>query len=142
MSEVKEKLELPALSPIPKRGWWVVDETWTCYEFTVPKAFVSDLDTIPHVPGLYVLIKGRARWSSLLHDFLYSTGMVSRKEADDHFHKAMLEEGVPRRIAKLMYLAVRWFGASHYNRNADMTVTQRVKQRIADENGHAPHFDK
>lgn len=140
MSEVKEYLKLPSLSPLPKRHFWVVNDAWECYGHTVPKGFVTDLDTIPMLPLLYLLIKGRARWAALLHDYLYSGTSVDRKTADLLFLRAMLEEDVPHWVAKAMYWAVRGFGWRYYNKQRKIPSNERLQRRIADYTGNAPCF--
>lgn len=141
MSEVKDYLKLPSLSPLPRRHFWVVNETWEFYGHVVPRGFVTDLDSVPQVPVLYAMIKGRARWSALGHDFLYSGTTVDRKTADQFFHRGMLEEGVPAWIAKAMYLAVRTFGWRYYNKRRKFPADERLQRRIADYTGDAPCFN-
>jgi len=141
MSEVKEHLKLPSLSPLPTRHFWVVNEDWDCYGFTIPRGLVTDLDSVPHVPVLFSLFKGWARWSALLHDFLYSGTSVSRAVADALFHRAMLEEGVPSHIALLMYWAVRVMGWRRYNKKRQISADDRLERRIADYSGEAPCFN-
>lgn len=142
MSEVKDYLKLPSLSPLPHRHFWVVNEEWVCYGHTVPRGFVTDLDSVPTIPVLYALIKGRSRWAALLHDFLYSGTTVDRKTADLLFHRAMLEEGVPPVVAKCMYWAVRGFGWRYYNKQRKIPSSERLQRRIADYTGEAPCFTK
>jgi hypothetical protein len=140
MSQAKEKLQLPCLSPLPKRHWWVLNEDWGFDEFVIPVGFVTDLDTVPHVPILFALYKGHARWSALGHDYLYSITTVSRKQADDWFLDAMLEEGVPSWIAKSMYWAVRACGWTRYNKERKHPKDTRLQRRLADHTGCAAVF--
>jgi hypothetical protein len=137
MSEVKNYLQLPSMSPLPQRHYWVVNEDWTCCGYVIPRGFVSDLDTVPHIPGLFALIKGWARWSALLHDFLYSVTEMDRRVADALFYKCMLEEGVPYRYAKGMYLAVRAFGWRRFNKRRSIEYSARMQRYLADYSGDA-----
>ena len=52
--------------------------------FTVPKGFVSDGASIPKMFwGLIApCIDGRTIRAAIIHDWLYSTGILSRKQAD------------------------------------------------------------
>ena len=50
--------------------------------------------------------------ASLIHDFFYRTGLVSRKDADRAFLERMEADGVKH--AWTYWLAVRWFGWIHY----------------------------
>lgn len=117
--EVKDFLDdynLPVLCPLPKRHWWVVTQNWSKYGHTIPAGFTTDLDSVPRIPALYTAIKGRSVWAALLHDYLYASQCVKRKEADQLFRKAMIEEGVPNWIAYSMYLSVRAFGGLYYKK--------------------------
>lgn len=140
MPEVKNYLKLPSLSPLPERHFWVVNEDWDFYGHTVPRGFVTDLDSTPHIPGLFAIVKGRARWSALGHDFLYSSTNVTRYEADRLFLRGMLEEGVPPWIANPMYLAVRSLGWRRYNKKRRIPKNERLEQHLADYTGDAPIF--
>lgn len=48
--------------------------------------------------------------AAVIHDFLYQTGHVSRKDADDYFKFILREDGVNDYQANKMYLALRAFG--------------------------------
>ena len=141
MSEAKDYLQLPSMSPLPHRHYWVLNEPWECYNHRLPRGLVSDLDTVPHIPVLFAFFKGRARWSALLHDFLYSGTAVERKTADALFLRAMLDEGIPPWIAKAMYLSVRALGWRYYNKQRKIPKDDRLRRRIADYQGNAPCFD-
>lgn len=142
MSEAKEYLKLPSMSPLPHRHYWVVNEDWPYYSYVVPRGFVSDLDTVPHIPILFALIKGRARWSALGHDFHYSITDMDRKQADMIFHRSMLEEGVPSGYAKAMYWAVRAFGWWRFNKRRRIPKDARMQRYLADYTGKAEVVNK
>lgn len=77
----------------------------------VPTEFVTDFGSIPaiawpligHPAGEYVQ-------ATVLHDYLYSTRGISRRESDEIFLEAMEVLGVPRWKRSLMWLAVRSAG--------------------------------
>lgn len=81
----------------------------------VPKGFITDLASVPRVPILYLLAGGRARKASVLHDYLYRT-QAPKRYSDLVFYAAMLEEGIERPLAWLMYQAVANFGSDAYKR--------------------------
>lgn len=72
---------------------WVLDRplVWNDGKrrFAVPAGFVTDLDSVPRLPVIWLLLKGRSRAAAVLHDWLYSEGLVSRREADAIFFAAM-----------------------------------------------------
>lgn len=106
--------QMPILRPLPGGGW-VLMADWTYQDITVPAGFITDLDSVPRIPGIYALFKGWARASALLHDWLYKTGQLARKLADKLLYEVALWEKVPVKYAKPIYIAVRCFGASRYN---------------------------
>jgi hypothetical protein len=75
----------------------------------VPAGFVTDLDSVPRIPVIHTIFKGRAVESSVIHDFYYRTGQT-RSYADAVFLRAMQAEGVRRRYRYPIYWAVRLFG--------------------------------
>ena len=81
---------------------------------TVPAGFKTDLASVPRLPVVYWLCGGRANKPAVVHDFLYSTGILARDIADAVFLEAMGVVGVPFAYRRLMWAGVRLGGASHY----------------------------
>ena len=81
---------------------------------TVPAEFETDLASVPRLPLVYWLCGGRANKPAVVHDFLYSKGIVPREIADAVFLEAMGVVGVPTVYRRLMWAGVRVGGASHY----------------------------
>lgn len=84
---------------------------------TVPTGFVSDLASIPRLPFIYVLLAKVADLPGVVHDFLYSTGVLPRAMADNVLREACLLTGVPAWKASMIYYGVRLGGGSHFNSN-------------------------
>lgn len=93
---------------------------------TVPAGFVTDYASVPRLPLAYLLFGGVADEAAVIHDFLYSTGAVSRKVADAVFLEAMQACNVKGWRRWPMWLGVRIFGGSHYTTAAanDVDVDQ------------------
>lgn len=89
-------------SELAKRAFWV------------PAGFRTDLASVPRLPIVYWLAGGCADEEAVLHDYLYSTAVVSRKMADAIFREAMSVRGEPGWRRWLMWAGVRIGGASHY----------------------------
>jgi hypothetical protein len=107
---------LPKLVPVPwRKDTWMLTEDWSYNGVFIPRYFFCDLDSVPRIPFLYSFFKGYARTSAMTHDFLYSTGQVGRKEADQVFYDFMKLEGVNAIRAALVFYAVRAFGWWSYN---------------------------
>lgn len=86
----------------------------------VPAGFVTDFASIQVLHNaflfvLFALVSGYGNYAATVHDFLYSEGQVSRKEADAVLFRALRAEGVARWRAWLMWAGVRIGGAKQYN---------------------------
>ena len=86
----------------------------------VPTGFVTDFASIQVLHNaflfvLFALVSGYGNYAATVHDFLYSEGQVSRKEADAVLYRALRAEGVARWRAYLFWLGVRIGGAKQYN---------------------------
>ena len=87
----------------------------------VPTGFVTDFASIQVLHNaflfvLFALVSGYGNYSATVHDFLYSEGQVSRKEADAVLYRALRAEGVARWRAYLFWLGVRIGGAKHFTK--------------------------
>ena len=88
---------------------------------TVPAGFVTDFASIQVLHNaflfvLFALVSGYGNYAATVHDFLYSEGQVSRKEADAVLYRALRAEGVARWRAYLFWLGVRIGGAKHFTK--------------------------
>jgi hypothetical protein len=81
--------------------------------WVVPGGFKTDLDSVPRVPLVYALFKGRATKAAVLHDWMYTT-KKGKFLADKTFLEAMKAEGVKFVHRFAIYLAVTLFGWSIY----------------------------
>jgi hypothetical protein len=81
--------------------------------FEVPAGFVTDLDSVPRLPVVWLLLKGWSRGAAVLHDWLYSEGLVSRAEADRVFLDAMRATGVGVQRF-VIWAGVRLFGRLYF----------------------------
>lgn len=99
----------PILKPLDNGKFRLV-EPFRYLGFTVPRSFVTDLDSVPRIPFIHARYKGRTVAGAVLHDYLYHRQLVSRKKADWVFLRAMEDEGVPRRFRYPIYIGVRMFG--------------------------------
>ncbi len=88
------------------------------FEITALKGFVYDGASIPAIlTNLLPRFGYKYDRASCLHDWLYATADItdlSRKSCDKIFYEAMLSDKVNKNLARLIYWAVRAFGAKHY----------------------------
>ena len=96
-----------------------------CYKtlgrhFIVPKGFRTDFASIPRVlRRMYPKLDTHIR-AAVLHDYLYQSGMLSRKDADRAFLDVMRQHGVPAWKRYSMYYGVRacgWYAYNKYRKN-------------------------
>jgi hypothetical protein len=82
--------------------------------FTVPPGFVcNSYSATPGPVGSWMVHKIDRR-PAFLHDYLYATGTVSRKEADRMFDEAMKSCGINWFRRRVMFQVVRAFGPLHF----------------------------
>lgn len=88
---------------------------------TVPAGFVTDFASIKALHNaflfpLYALVSGYGNYAATLHDWLYVTGQVGRKEADAVLYRALRSEGVARWRAWIFWAGVRLGGSRNYKK--------------------------
>lgn len=83
---------------------------------TVPKGFITDLASVPRIWILYDELGDIAQMPGVVHDYLYSNNITSRKVADKILYEAMRVTGISKLKSKLFYWGVRIGGASHFQR--------------------------
>ena len=103
---------------IARTCWRLTDEL-NFGDITVPKGFITNYASIEVFHNvllypIYALFAGYGNYASTVHDYLYTTASVSRKEADDVFYDALRKEGVARWRAWLMWAGVRIGGRKAY----------------------------
>lgn len=100
----------------------------------VPAGFITDLDSVPRLPLVYWLGKGRAVLSAVIHDWLYHSHQltpdagapsITRAQADALFRAAMSDEGVPLLYRTAIYAAVRMFGGPAWRSAGDVHTSAR-----------------
>lgn len=84
---------------------------------TVPKGFKTDFASVLRLPVIYLLFGDKAHAPATVHDYLYNTGLVTRKVADDVFAEAMQSDTKLSGFTRfMMWSAVRVFGGVYYNK--------------------------
>lgn len=84
----------------------------------VPAGFITDLDSTPRIPFVYLLMNGFGDMPAVVHDYLYSTGIMTRVQSDWVLREACLVTGVPKWKVNLVWAGVRLGGAGHYGPDA------------------------
>lgn len=85
-------------------------------EHTVYAGFVSDGMSVPRFLWWFLAVPDdeTVLVPSIIHDWLYTTHICTRKEADLWYYHALLTNGYPKWKAVLTYIGVRLFGRSHW----------------------------
>lgn len=103
------------------RGLWelveelVYESDCAAMTITVPVGFRTDFASVLRLPVIYLLFGDKAHAPATVHDYLYNTGLVPRKLADDVFSEAMKVSTKLSAVERfLMWSAVRVFGGSHF----------------------------
>lgn len=85
----------------------------------VPAGFLTDFASVPRLPFAYVVVGGKGKRAAVIHDWLYSGGLVNgqpvdRKTADRVFAEALKASGYGFLVENLMYAGVRVGGGSRF----------------------------
>ncbi len=88
---------------------------------TVPVGFSSDFASIKVLHNafqyvLFALVSGYGNSPAAVHDWLYTTGQMSRKRADAVLYRALRAEGIARWRAWLFWAGVRIGGSTSYTK--------------------------
>ena len=81
---------------------------------TVPAGFETDFASVPRWPLTFALLGSYGHAAAVIHDWLYTTGELSRPDADRVFQEALRSSGIARWRAWLMWAGVRIGGAGRY----------------------------
>ena len=91
----------------------VMDSEGNLHE--VPAGVTTDFASVPRLFWRMIPPWGRYSIAAVVHDYLYQTGGVSRKEADRIFLSIMKQLNVPFWKRQAMYYAVRIGGWKAWN---------------------------
>lgn len=85
----------------------------------VPVGYRTDLASVPRLAWRIVpRDHAQARRPAVAHDYIYThqTHRFTKAEADQIFHQALIEEGMGKVLAWLMWCAVRLGGRGNWGR--------------------------
>lgn len=84
-------------------------------QIVVPAGFISDGATIPKgFTWLYPKIGGRYTKAAILHDYMYTNAIATKKEADTIFEEALKVLGCNKFTVKVFMLGVKLIGKGNY----------------------------
>jgi len=123
MPRVSELTSLAVQPSAKTLGHYRVKRAWIVEidgrAFTVPANFEFDGDSVPRLPFVYLLTKGRSGLKApCLHDWLYFKQPVTRRQADKIYLIMMRHYGVRWVWRSLHYIGVRIGGWIGWRRHA------------------------
>lgn len=120
-------MEQPDLRPVPETDNFRLMRDYP-YSYNggnvviVPKGFIFNGASIPVIAQLitYTPFHPKIMAAALIHDYLYQSHEVSRVWADSIFYCLLIDNGVPKSKAEIMFQGVRLGGAAHYNKESNI----------------------
>lgn len=112
--------KLPYDGSADRRGTWkllaplVYASDLLGAEIVVPADFLTDFASVPRLPIAHLLAANCGHEAAVVHDWLYTTHMLSRRRADAVFEEALAVGGEPAWRVWLMWLGVRIGGSGPY----------------------------
>ncbi len=86
---------------------------------TIPAGFLSDGASAPiftlNTLGLS-RFDPRLILAAFAHDYAYRTGELTKKQADKLFFQLLIDGGISRGKASILYNSVKAFGGKHYHK--------------------------
>lgn len=86
-------------------------------EWIAPKGSITDGASIPKAfwSVMGAPLSGKYRRAAVIHDVYCKNQSVPHEQVHKVFHEAMLTDGVGKRLAGIMYFAVKHFGPKWVN---------------------------
>ena len=83
---------------------------------TIPRGFQSDGMSVPRFFWRWIgpPVDGRTLAASVAHDWLYTSKVVSRAEADAWYRRQLIAAGYPATKAWAAWAGIRLFGGWHW----------------------------
>jgi hypothetical protein len=112
---------------------WVLEKDLSydnsSFTITAKKGFTTDFASIPRIAWTIIgsPAMGRYTSSSVIHDVLYATEALSRKECDDLFLEMLEIDGVGYFKRYMMYWAVRAGGGFVWKKHTKSSVKEACR---------------
>jgi hypothetical protein len=104
----------PIIQPLSDGIRWVLVEPYTLQtdegSITAPPGYITDLASTPRCIWWIFPPFGTYTGAAVIHDWLYTNELYTRKIDDDIFYDISRLGGTPVWKAYWMYLNLRWFG--------------------------------
>lgn len=99
----KKKWQLTAIMYVQSKRFGIIE---------VAAGFFTDLATIHYlpIPYLAMILSGYGVEAAVVHDWLYHTGQLTRKQSDYVYYEVLRQTGTARWRALIFYAGARAFG--------------------------------
>jgi len=123
MSQFLDRLDVELVKPVSDeyRGIWALKAPFRYSSdllgriVTVPAGYMTDMESCPRLPGVFLAFGEVSKMAAVIHDFLYTRPTsTSRAEADAVLREACIVEGVSAWRAYGIWLGVRIGGRGHF----------------------------
>ena len=105
---------------VVRRTWglWATTSPAVVHNMKIPAGFITDGASVPRVfRWLFSRVGSAHQVAALLHDYLYSEQLLSRRHADRMYFKVCKHMGVGTPAAVAMYGALILFGSAAWSKN-------------------------
>jgi hypothetical protein len=99
----------------PTGSQWTLKTPIEFEEITVPVGMITDFASVPRLFWNILPPFGTYLGPAVVHDYLYHSHIVTRKNADYAFLRAMTAIGVTKWKRWVMFYTVRLFGGKAYH---------------------------
>lgn len=116
----------PTLIPFADGEFWVLGNDLvftvrdTGQKIIVPRGFVTDFASVPRIFWTFFPKHGEYTRAAIVHDYLYWQQQCSREQADELFDIVMEDSDVDSTSRFTIYAAVRVWGDSSWQENAEL----------------------
>jgi hypothetical protein len=127
MSRFLDPLKVVLLTPAAAeyRGHWALKAKLRYQSdllgriVAVPRGFVTDMESCPRLPVVFLAFGEVSKMAAVIHDYLYThPTTVTRSEADAVLREACIVEGVSKWRAYGIWLGVRIGGSGSFGEAA------------------------
>jgi hypothetical protein len=102
----------------------------------VPAGSISDFASIPGKLQSMVNKLGPYNLPAVVHDYLYSTQLCTRRQTDDIFFRMLRDVGTSGRTHRFIFIAVRNFGGGYWEKSARLRAEGVIE--VAPEGAREP----
>ena len=130
---MKEYIDILEVSPLGDGKNWILRDGFfydyhvegmdKTYHIEVPSMFMTDYASTPRPLWWFIRPWGKHGMATVIHDWLYWEQKIpewdnlQKNDVEKIFHKCLIKSEVGSVKARLMYLAVKWFGKGAWNGN-------------------------